>query len=202
MFVNKYTSTTSILVLAAAALLQGCVALVAGGVLVGADAIHDRRPAGVVARDRNIQLTAFDSINRHKELVRDDNAVKVVVYNGVMLLVGQVRSAPLKELAQQAVADIEGVDRLVNEIEITDEPEGFWRRRQDDTITARVKTGLLNVTSIAGFDPTRVNVTTSHHVVYLMGLVSHEEAEASAEVARDTSEVIKVVKVFEYTDEG
>jgi osmotically-inducible protein OsmY len=199
MFACKYILSTFILVLCAA-LLQGCVALVAGGVLVGADAVHDRRPAGVVARDRNIQLTAFDAINRHQELVHDDNNVKVVVYDGVMLLAGQVRSAQLKDLAQQTVADIEGVDRLVNEIEVTDEPQGFWRRRQDETITARVKTGLLNITSIPGFDPTRVNVTTSHHVVYLMGLVSHEEAEASGEVARDTSDVVKVVKVFEYTD--
>lgn len=200
MLAHKYTFPAGMLVLAGAALLQGCVALVAGGVLVGADAIHDRRPAGVVARDRNIQLTAFHAINRHKELVRDDNNVKVVVYNGVMLLAGQVRSATLRDLAQHSVADIEGVDRLVNEIEVTDEPEGFWRRRQDNTITALVKAGLLNITSISGFDPTRVNVTTSHHVVYLMGLVSHEEAEASADVARDTSEVVKVVKVFEYTD--
>ena len=200
MFAHKYTLPVHMLVLAAAALLQGCVALVAGGVLVGADAVHDRRPAGVVARDRNIQLTAFDAINRHKELVREDNNVKVVVYNGVMLLAGQVRSASLRDLAQHSVADIEGVDRLVNEIEVTAEPEGFWRRRQDNTITARVKAGLLNITSMPGFDPTRVNVTTSHHVVYLMGLVSHEEAEASADIARDTSDVVKVVKVFEYTD--
>ncbi len=199
MFVDKYRLSIFIFVLSAA-LLQGCVALVAGGVLVGADAVHDRRPAGVVARDRNIQLTAFDAINRHNELVRDDNNVKVVVYNGVMLIAGQVRSAQLKQLAQQTVADIDGVTRLVNEIEVTDEPQGFWRRRQDNTITARVKTGLLNITSLPGFDPTRVNVTTSHHVVYLMGLVSHEEAEAAADVARDTGDVIKVVKVFEYTD--
>jgi osmotically-inducible protein OsmY len=33
-----------------------------------------------------------------------------------------------------------------------------------------------------------------------MGIVSHAEAEAAADVARDTSGVEKVVKVFEYTD--
>jgi osmotically-inducible protein OsmY len=200
MLLNKYTLNNPILVAAVAALLQGCVAVVAGGALVGADVAHDRRAAPTVARDRNIQLTAFDAINRHKELVRDDNDIKIVVYDGVMLLAGQVRSAELKQLAQQTVADIEGVTRLVNDIEVTDEPQGFWRRREDSTLTARVKTGLLDITSIPGFDPTRVNVTTSHHVVYLMGLVSREEGEAVAEVARDTSGVEKVVKLFEYTD--
>jgi osmotically-inducible protein OsmY len=67
-------------------------------------------------------------------------------------------------------------------------------------LTARVKTGLLDLTSLPGFDPTRVNVTTAHRVVYLMGKVSHEEDDAVTQIARDTDGVEKVVKVFEYTD--
>ncbi|HEX6834622.1 MAG TPA: BON domain-containing protein, partial [Rudaea sp.] len=66
--------------------------------------------------------------------------------------------------------------------------------------TARVKTALLNITSLSGFDPTRVNVTTSHDIVYLMGLVTHEEADAVVDIARNVDGVDKVVKVFEYTD--
>lgn len=175
---------TSIL-LAAIALLQGC---------------HEQRSAGKVASDRNIQLTAFDAINRDKELVHEDNSVKVVVYNGVMLLCGQVRSEELKRRAQSHVEVIEGITRLVNDLEVTDEPEGFWDRRGDNTTTARVKTALLDITSIPDFNPTRVNVTTSHGVVYLMGLVSHEEADAAVGVAREVSGVKKVVEVFEYSD--
>ena len=189
-----------ILLLSSAALLQGCFAVVAGGALVTADAAHDRRPIGAVARDRNIQLTAYDAINRNKALVRDDNNVKVVVYNEVLLLVGQVRSEELRRLAEKSVSDISDVTRIVNEIEVTDQPQGFWRRRQDNALTARVKAGLLDITSMPGFDPTRVNVTTAHHVVYLMGWVSHEEGDAVANVARDTPGVEKVVKLYEYTD--
>ena len=187
-------------VLACAALLQSCAAVVVGGVIVAADVAHDRRPVATVAADRNIQLTARDALNRHKELVRDDNDVKVIVYDGTMLLAGQVRSAELKQLAQSSVENIEGVTRLVNEIEVTGDPEGFWRRREDNALTARVKTGLLDITSLPGFDPTRVNVTTSHGVVYLMGMVSRQEAEEVTSVARDTGGVGKVVKLFEYTD--
>jgi osmotically-inducible protein OsmY len=181
-------------------LLHGCVAVVAGGVLVGAHAVHDRRAVGTVLSDRNIQLSAIDAINKHRELTRDDNNVKVVVYNGVMLLCGQVRSEALKQLAQSSAEGFAGVVRLVNEIEVTDEPEGFWRRRSDETITAHVKTGLLDITSMPGFDPTRINVTTSHRVVYLMGLVRHAEADAATDVARNANGVDKVVKLFDYVD--
>ena len=80
------------------------------------------------------------------------------------------------------------------------EPQDFWTRRADGALTARVKTALLDITSIEGFDPLRVNVTTAHRIVYLMGMVSHAEADAVVEVARDDDGVEKVVKVFEYTD--
>ena len=192
-----YTHKLIAAMLAAALLLQGCAAVVVGA---AAGTVHDRRATSAVVSDRNISLTAYDTINRDKELVRNDNSVKVVVYGGVMLLCGQVRSEELKHRAQSHVEVINGVRRIVNDLQVTEEPEGFWRRREDNTITARVKTAMLNITSLPGFDPLRVNVTTSHHIVYLMGFVSHEEADAAIEVARNTGSVEKVVNVFEYVE--
>lgn len=189
-----------LLLFASLPLLHGCVAVIAGGAIAGAHAVHDRRAVGTVLSDRNIQLSAIDAINKRKELTRDDNNVKVVVYNGVMLLCGQVRSEQLKQLAQSSAEGFEGVIRLVNQIQVTDEPEGFWRRRADEATTARVKTGLLDITSLPGFDPTRINVTTSHRVVYLMGLVDRAEADAATDVARNTAGVDRVVKVFDYIE--
>ena len=181
-------------------LLHGCFAVVAGGAIAGANVAHDRRSFGRVVEDRNLQLSVLDKINRDKAMVRDSNHVKVVVYDGVMLLCGQVRDADLKQRAQSIAESFEGVSRLVNEIEVTDEPQGFWRRRQDNAQSARVKTALLDVTSMPGFDPTRINVTSAHGVVYLMGIVSHEEDAAATEIARNVGGVEKVVKVFEYKD--
>ena len=181
-------------------LLHGCFAVVAGGAVAGANVVHDRRSFGRVLEDRNLQLSVLDKINRDKAMVRDNNHVKVVVYDGIMLLCGQVRSAELRQHAQAVAESFEGIDRLVNDIEVTDEPQGFWRRRQDNAQSARVKTALLDITSMPGFDPTRINVTSAHGVVYLMGLVTHEEDDAATEIARNIGGVDKVVKVFEYTD--
>jgi osmotically-inducible protein OsmY len=164
-------------------LLQGC---------------HGQRPAGYVVRDRNIQLTAFDAINRDKDLVHDDNSVTVVVYDGVMLLCGQVRSEELKRRAQAHVEVIEGIKRLVNDLEVTDEPEGFWRRREDDTTTARVKTALLDITSLPDFNPSRVNGRPRRTMSSTSWAWSPEEAEAVVGIAREVGGVQKVVEVFEY----
>ncbi len=192
--------TASALLLAAlvfaAPLLSGCAAVLVGGAAAGAGAAHDRRSTRTVFVDRNIQLSAYDDLNKDKELALRNN-VSIVVYNGVMLLVGEVRSEELKRRAENSVAGFAGVRRLVNEIEVR-EPEGFWSRRRDNTITAHVKTAMLDLTSLPGFDPSRINVTTAHRTVYLMGLVDEEEDEAVSGIARNVAGVERVVKVFEY----
>ena len=185
-------------ILMTAPLLGGCFAALVGGAAVGGSAAHDRRGVGTYVDDKRIYLAAYDSLNKDKELALK-NDVSIVVYNGVMLLVGEVRTPELKARAERLVSGFEGTRRIVNEIDIG-EPEGFWSRRANNAITARVKTGFLDLTSLPGFDPTRVNVTTAHRVVYLMGKVSHEEDDAVTEIARNVDGVERVVKVFEYTD--
>ncbi len=177
--------------------LGGCFLAVAG-VAVGASAAHDRRGVGAYLDDKRIYLGAYDSLNKDHELALKNN-VSIVVYDGVMLLTGEVRTPELKKRAQQRVSGFEGTQRIVNELEIA-EPEGFWSRRRDNTITAQVKTALLDLTSMPDFDPTRVNVTTAHRVVYLMGKVSHAEDEAVTHIVRDVAGVERVVKLFAYTD--
>jgi osmotically-inducible protein OsmY len=178
--------------------LGGCFLAVAGGAVAGAGAAHDRRGLGSYVDDKRVYLGAYDAINKDPELGLKSNVI-IVVYDGVMLLVGEVRTAELKQRAERTVSGFGNTRRIVNELEVR-EPEGFWSHRRDNTITAHVKTGFLDLTSLEGFDPTRVNVTTAHRVVYLMGKVTHEEDDAVVGIARETSGVERVVKVFEYLD--
>lgn len=189
---------SSVLLAIALPILGGCAAAAVGGVAMSAGAAHDRRESGSYFDDKRIYLGAYDALNKDKELALQ-NSVIIVVYNGVMLLVGETRTDELKQRAERLVSGFDGTRKIVNEIEVR-EPEGWWSRRTDNSLTARVKTGLLDLTSLPGFDPLRVNVTTAHRVVYLMGMVSHEEDDAVTQIARDTEGVEKVVKVFEYTD--
>lgn len=186
----------AVLTVFASALLSGCVAAVVGGTAAGVG--HDRRSWTTVISDRNIQASAYDNFNKDKELALKNN-VSIVVYNGIMLLAGEVRTAELKQRAEQRVSGYDGVRRLVNEIEVR-EPEGFLSQRRDNTITAHVKTAMLDIVDLPGFDPTRINITTVHRTVYLMGLLTREEAERVVEIARNVSGVEKVVRVFEYQD--
>ncbi|HOX70952.1 MAG: BON domain-containing protein [Dokdonella sp.] len=186
----------TVLILLIAPLLNGCIAVVATGAVATGSTVHDRRGFGTVVQDKRIQLGAYDTINKDKELVLR-NRVMIAVYGGVMLLMGEVRTPDLKQRAEQTVSGFEGVTRIANEIDVR-EPEGFWSRRNDNKITARVKLALLDASSVPGFDATRVKVSTAHRTVYLMGLLSHEEDEMVTEIARNVPGVERVVKLFEY----
>ena len=172
-------------ILLAAATLSGCI-------------FHDRRSFGSVIDDQNLELSIIDSINRDKELALK-NHVEVVVYNGVVLLIGRTSTAELSARAEQVAMGYQGVRRVVNEIEVGPRID-VGDTTSDKVLSTRVKTGLADIVGIKGFDPTRVNVTTEAGVVYLMGLVSQEEAERVVEIARATPGVQRVVRVFEYTD--
>jgi osmotically-inducible protein OsmY len=73
-------------------------------------------------------------------------------------------------------------------------------RTSDSLVTAKVKTELLGITDIEGFNGTRVKVVTENGTVYLMGLLTRKEADAVTEKARQVGGVQRVVKLFEYID--
>jgi len=176
-------------------LLAGCAAVAVGGAAIAG---HDRRSFWTVVDDQNIELSAYDVINRDKELSLQHN-VEVIVYNGVLLLLGQVSNEELKARAESHVRDFAGVKRVVNEIEIAPQ-KSVGQGMRDKWLTSRVKSALLDIVDMPDFDPTRVNVTTENGAVFLMGLVSQAEAERVVEIARNVPDVMRVVKVFDFAE--
>ena len=60
-----------------------------------------------------------------------------------------------------------------------------------------MKTSLIGDESV---EAGRIKVVTENRSVYLMGLVTQQEASAATEIARTVNGVQRVVKVFEYVD--
>lgn len=177
--------------------LSGCVAAAVGtAAVVGGRVAHDRRSASTVLNDRNLQLSVDRAIESDKALA-SHNRIRVVVYNRVVLLVGEVADENARLRAGELATGFIGVRKVVNQLDILPE-QGFWARRADSALGSRIKTGLMDMTGMPGFDPTRVNITVAHGVVYLMGLVTAEEGARVVEKARATRGVGKVVNLFDY----
>lgn len=176
-------------------LLSGCGAVVVGGAVAGAAVIHDRRTTGTVVEDQEILLRAMGMRQEDKRLAEQTN-IDIEVYNRTVLLTGQAQNAQIVEEFKRRVADIQHVRGVYNEVMVG--AEATWGEATADAyLTSRVKVSLFDL-GITGFDPTRVEVTSSQGSVYLMGLLTAAEADAVTEKVRYVSGVKRVVKLFEY----
>jgi osmotically-inducible protein OsmY len=190
----KY-SGISFSILAMVLLLQGCAALVVGSAATTAVVAHDRRTTGIMVEDQAIEFKTYDQLAKD-EAIKQNSKVNVTSYNKVVLLTGQADSDAIRRKAEQIASQVEQVRRVVNEIEIGS-TASFGEHSRDVALTTEVKLRLTKV-DLPDFDPLRVKVVTERGSVYLMGLLSKDEANAVTEVVRYISGVRRVVKVFEY----
>ena len=183
--------------LAAASLasLQGCIALVGAGAVGAGLSFNDRRTGGAQIEDQSIELKAGPRI---REAIGDKGHINVTSYNRIALISGEVPSDADKAGAEKAVAGIEGVTNVVNELEVGANST-ISTRSSDTVITGRVKSALIDAKDIQA---SAIKVVTERGNVYLMGRVSEREATRAADIARAQPSVLKVVRVFEIlTDE-
>ena len=177
-------------VIGASTLLSGCVGLVVAGVAGTALVATDRRSVGAQADDEAIELKVGNNIGTG---YGDRVHVNVTSYNGIVLLTGEVPEQNLVATIGEIARTTAKVRRVHNELVVAAvSPVGS--RTDDSYITSKVKTRFVEANK---FSATHVKVVTDRKVVYLMGLVKPDEADAAAQIASTTSGVLRVVKLFE-----
>jgi len=168
---------------------------VGGAAVVGASAIHDRRPTQAILDDRYIELAAAQAIFQDREL-RDGARLVVTSYNRSVLLTGQAESAALARRAAERISRLPRVARVIDEVRVGPRI-GMSRQSEDAYIASRAKLELAGI-ELPDFDPTRVKIVVEDGVLYLLGLVTPREADLVAERVRYVPGVRTVVKLFEY----
>jgi osmotically-inducible protein OsmY len=176
------------------AAVSACAPLIIGGAMVGGGMVAtDRRTTGTQIEDESIELKAGARIRELATLGR----VEVISYNRIVLLVGEVPGAAEKLAVEQAVARMDNVRSVVNEVVLA--PKSSVSSRSNDTLlTTKVKATLVDAQDVQA---NAVKVVVERNVVYLMGRVTEREATRAAELARTIAGVQKVVRVFEVVSE-
>ncbi len=180
--------------LAAAALgLQGCEIALLGAAAGGAvTAFEDRRSSGTQLDDEAIELRTGNRVAERFGI--DKVHINVNAYNRWALLTGEAPDEATRAEIEKIVAGISSVRGVTNEIQLAP-PTPMGSRANDSFITSKIKARYLDARRL---NPVHVKVATEAGVVYLMGVLTPKEAEDAVEIARTTSGVRKVVKIFEY----
>lgn len=122
--------------------------------------------------------------------------IAAVNYAQIILLVGEVPKAELKDRAATIAAQVSGVKTVYNQL-VIGSPISAATKTKDTWITTQVKSVLL-VTS--GVPSANIKVVTENGIVYLMGILTRVQGDAAAKAASQASGVQKIVKIFEYTN--
>lgn len=172
------------------AALAGCAPLIVGGAVVGSGlVITDRRTTGTQVEDQSIEFKAAARVRELATLGRVD----VVSYNRIVLLTGEVPAAADRAAVEKAVAAVENVRSVVNELTVGDKPS-LAARSNDAVLAGKVVATMIDTKDVQA---NAYKVVVDRGVVYLMGRVTEREAQRGAEIARSVSGVQKVVRVFE-----
>ena len=173
--------------------LAGCFPVVATGVGAGVIMADDRRTSGTFVEDQGIDIKAS---NRIGEQLKDQVHINVNSFNRNVLMTGEAPTEALRSQAESIIQSVPNVNRVVDEVAIAG-PSSFSSRSNDTYLTTKVKARMIDAQK---FNANHVKVITEAGTVFLMGLVTHKEAEDATEIARTTSGVLRVVKIFEYLD--
>jgi osmotically-inducible protein OsmY len=185
-----------LLSLSVAALSSGCVApLLVGGAMVGTALVAtDRRTSGTQLEDQGIELKAA---SRLREQLGERAHISVNSYNRVVLLTGEVRNEADHAAAERIVAQVENVNRVLNEVAIAGS-SSLTSRSNDVLIASKVKASLVDARDLIS---NAFYVVVERGTVYIMGRVTEREAARATDIARGVSGVQKVVRAVEVISE-
>jgi len=186
------SSTIGILVASTIA-LSGCVeTLIATAVVGTIDVIHDRRTAGAYFDDSGIEIQMRKFLHGSKR-VRSQAHINPTSLNGILLLTGETTSEQMKQEVATYANNIQGVRQVIDESRISGKT-GLLSRTNDTWVTSKVKAKLVLK---MGTTANRIKVVSEFGHVYLMGLVTQEEADTATDIARSVGAVVRVVRAFE-----
>lgn len=171
-------------------LLTGCVAAVVTGAAVGM--VYDRRTLTTMEADARLFHVIHKGIVTNRQF--SDSRILVTSFNRVVLLVGQAPTDSLRVMAEKIAHSAPGVQRVYDEVSVGN-PIPLTKRTKDSLITSQVRSGML---AKKGLESGSIRVVTENSVVYLMGIVTDQQAALAVDVARRVNGVNKVVKIFQY----
>ena len=184
-FISKF-----LLAVLLATQLSACGILAVGGVAAGASVMADRRTPGVQAIDNGIEMQANAALSKK---FGDNAHINVTSFNQKVLLTGEAKDADIKGEAGAYVKAMKNARTVFNEIVIG--PNSTYTARANDSyLESKIKTQMIFTDKLPSNSMSIVAEGTS---VYLMGILTQNEADLAKKVASNTNGVKDVYVYFD-----
>lgn len=173
--------------------LQSCTApLILAGATAGMGYYFgsERRDADTIAEDSKAQQYMI-------ELMQDEGIdpdwVRIEVFNHKMLLVGRVPMDEMVSTLSSLAKQVPYVRKVYNRVRVGD-PLTPQQAAEDSLLVAKIKAKLV---ATKGLNSATIHIIVYDGTVYLMGLVSDEEAEKAINAVQQVKGIRKVIDAMD-----
>lgn len=193
-------TVSKVFVLAAAVAtvgLSGCAPILIGcAAVTSATVITDRRTTGSIVDDEVLEKRVRYEIG--EVIGHEKHHVVVTSYEGKVLLTGEVLTAADRQKAQDTAVKSVGVHSVINELAVMT-PATVGAVLSDSMLATKVRSSIIGTKKIS---LNQMKVDVQRGIVYLMGIVTIDEARTATKVAAGVSGVQQVVTCFTIESEA
>lgn len=155
---------------------------------------QDTRSSTAEWRDTQLVIKVAGVVN--KAPFQGNARLNAVSYDGNLLLIGQIKTEPLKKTLLEKIYEIKGVNKVYDQIRIN-APLSLSQVSKDTWLTTKVKSALIASKKLRNVN---IKVITEDSEIFLLGYLTHEQANEATNIARNISGVKQVIKGFSYID--
>ena len=176
-------------------LLSACAVVAVGGITAGVTVIADRRTPSVQVMDKGIELEAGNALD--KRFGKNAN-ISVTSFNQKVLLTGEVLDETIKSQAGDDVRSMKNTRKVFNEL-IVGPISTYSARANDAYLASKVKTQMIFTDKIPS---NSMAIVAEGGNIYLMGILTQDEAQMAKKVASNTNGVKEVFVYFDIISEA
>jgi osmotically-inducible protein OsmY len=187
---RTYFISKVLAVLTLASFLSSCAVVAVGGVAAGASVMADRRPPAVQAIDKGIGLEVENALDKK---FGDNAHINVTSFNQKVLLTGEVKDASIKEQAGAYAKANKNVRSVFNEL-VVGPNSTYTARANDSYLESKIKTQMIFTDKLPS---NSMAIVAEGNSVYLMGILTQNEAAIAKKVASNADGVKDVYAYFD-----
>ena len=187
---RTYFISKALAVLTLTAFLSSCAVVAVGGVAAGASVMADRRPPAVQAIDKGIGLEVENALDKK---FGDNAHINVTSFNQKVLLTGEVKDASIKEQAGAYAKTNKNVRSVFNEL-VVGPNSTYTARANDSYLESKIKTQMIFTDKLPS---NSMAIVAEGSSVYLMGILTQNEAAIAKKVATNADGVKDVYAYFD-----
>lgn len=174
--------------------LSACAVVAIGGVTASAAILADRRSPAVQAIDKGIELQAENALAKR---FGDSAHINVTSFNQKVLLTGEVKDADIKGEAGAYIKAMKNARSVFNELVIG--PNSTLSSRANDSyLESLIKTQMIFTDKLPS---NSMAIVAEGGSVYLMGILTQNEADLAKKVTSNTNGVKDVYAYFDIISE-